>query len=128
MMHGRLYFDQASSIRSQTEPDARVAGLQRIVGLAAARIFHLPEAVIVEAEHIDQLQAPAIFGTLQARDGVPGDVGIVIGLAAGLVREIRPVQRRDDPDQRIDVDEACVREILPDSLAGGDVGTGKREA
>ena len=97
------------------------------MGLPPPGIFHLPEAVIVEAKHIDQLQAPAIFGTLQARDGVPGYVGIVIGLAAGLVREIWPVQRRDDPDQRIDVDKACVGEILPDSLAGGYVGTSKRE-
>ena len=54
-------------------------------------------------------------------------IGVVIGFAVRLVREIGPVARRDDPDQRIDMDEARIGEILPDRLAGGDVRTGKRE-
>src|SRR5947209_12345859 len=35
---------------------------------------------------------------------------------------VRTVARRDDPNQRIDVHEACVREILANGLARGDIG------
>src|SRR5688572_15201218 len=58
--------------------DAVVAWLQWDVGLAAARIFHLAEAVVVEAEDIDELEAPAIFRMLEARYDVPCEIGIVI--------------------------------------------------
>jgi hypothetical protein len=97
-------------------------------GRALLAIFHLAEAVIVEADDIEDLGRSADLGMAQAPDHVEGEKGVVISLAPRRLGEVGPVGGRHHPDERIDVDHPRSRSEPPDRLDRRDVRPGQGES
>ena len=107
-------------------PYALVIGREGCVGAVLA-IFHLAERVAVHPHDIEGVRRTAKFRMLPAGDHVPCEERVLEGRVVGLFLQVRPVARRDDVDEGIDVDHSGVGIDASDRVHRGDCRTAQRE-